>query len=343
MTWPVVELAFWDHGDAGSAALDALVADGNAPLARLGIAAIAAAYADEHDVPMHSAQRRWADHVAAKSLAVDGALTEVVPTLDAADVPFFVAKGPAMTDLYSSQRLRGYTDLDVYVPSESLAPARAALAARGYAPVAQRKGPLGGQPRELHGGRYSAVVEVHSDVIDNLQRRWLPPITAYLPFVERRRILGMSVPVLPPAAHLCVQAIHLGAGHRYARLSCYRDIALLAPAADDELAEALGARPYLRAAFAVLASWGRDVPAIVGGGGATHRCLVAALGRDPLRWDEFRPSAANVFALANQATWLSGLTATLAAGRALLPERGRRASVAHRPHHVPGDHARSQA
>ena len=45
----------------------------------------------------------------------------------------------------------------------------------GYEPVPQVPGPLGGLGRELHGGSFGAVVEVHDHPIDNFQRRWLPP------------------------------------------------------------------------------------------------------------------------------------------------------------------------
>ena len=329
MTWPVVDVAFWRPGSPASAALDRLVADDSLPLARLGVIDVAAAYAAHHGATLGETQRQWHDHVATKSLAVDGALTEVVPALKENDVRFFVAKGPAAAHLYPGPQLRSYTDLDVYVPSGELEHARRTLAHVGYAPVPQRIGALGGLPRELHGGTYGAVVEVHADLVDNMQRRWLPPIEDYLPFIEERSILGIDVPVLTRDAHLCLEAIHLGAGHRYARLGCYRDIDLLADATDDDLANQLGALPYLRVALDVLRAWGRDTP-VVAGGGRAHRWLVAALASDPLGWNEFRPNPTNALALANQARWQSSVRATLAAGRALLPDRGRRASISMR-------------
>lgn len=327
MNAPIVDLAFWNPGTAGSPAVDALVQDADAPLAKHGLTALAMAYADERGIEPHPSQCDWAGTAAAKSLAVDGALGEVVGALRSAGIRFFVAKGPAAAHRLEPQpRLRTYTDLDVYVASGELAAARAALADLAYRPVAQRPGPLGGQPRELHGGRFGAVVEVHGDVIDNLHRRWLPAVDAYLPFVEDLDVYGTPVPVLAPGADLCLLAIHLGAGHRYAKLGCYRDIARLAGAFDAGLAERLGASAYLAVIFTVLARFGVPVPDAPKGPPLSGRLAGALAGADPAGWDEYRPTVTNLLALTSQRTGGHSLVAGFTAARALVPSRGRRVS-----------------
>jgi hypothetical protein len=326
MNPPIVDLAFWNPGTAGTPAVDALVQSGHAPLAKHGLTALAMAYAAERGIEPHPAQRRWADQVAAKSLAADGALGEVTEALRAAAIPFFVAKGPsAAYRLEADPQLRAYTDLDVYVGAHDLTAARHRLAAIGYRPVGQKPGPLGGPPRELHGGSFDAVVEVHADPVDNLHRRWLTPITEYQPWMLEVDLCGTRVPVLAPAVELCLQAIHLGAGHRYAKLGCYRDIAHLATHFEPGTADRFGASTYLSVIFAVLAAFGQPAPATPASR-RTSRLVAALAGSDPATWDEYRPTRTNLLALVSQRTGGHSLAAALTATRAIVPMPGRRVS-----------------
>lgn len=329
MTFPIVELAAWNPGDPGSLEIDALLADAATPLAKHGLTGLADAYAREQHVPMHAEHRAAADHVGTKALAVDGALAEVVPALRNAGVRFFAAKGPTIAYRdYADARLRPYTDLDVYVPVAARAGAVDALAALGYAPVAQGSGVLGGQPRELHGGSFGAVVEVHDSIVDNVHRKFLPPVDAYFDHVHDVALCGVEVPVLAPSAHVALQAIHLGAGHRYAKMICFRDIAALLGDADfDEVAD-LGAATYLSVIVDTLRAIGlADVDAVPGGGAMHRRLLDALAGANPAGWDEYGLSIANTLALLHQPTARQRAASALVAARALVPSAGRRVEL----------------
>lgn len=329
MSRPLVALAFWSPGDPASAAIARVLADPAAPLARHGLTGLAAAYAAETGADLHPAHRAAHAELTARSLAADGALAEVSPALARAGIPHFVAKGPVAAARWPSASARPYADLDVYVPADALPEARAALAGLGYRPAVQRPGPLGGVGRELHGGRFGAVVEVHDTVVDNACRRHLPPVAAWLDHACRTVICGVSVPVLAPAAHLALLAVHLGAGHRYARLSCWRDVAAHLGAFDPDVADACGASVYLAVAGDVLRAWGvRAGEAAVVSKGPLHRPLVRALvTADPACWDEHALTRLNVLALLNQPRLRSGVRMGAGAWRAVLPRRGRRAPL----------------
>jgi hypothetical protein len=323
----VCELLWWSPGRPRTPGADRVVADPGAPLARHGLVGLAVAYAAATGAPLHPVHREVAGHLAMRSLAADGALGEVTDALGRAGIPAFVAKGPAVAHrLYPDARLRLYADLDVYVAGP-LAEARAALAPLGYRPVAQRPGPLGGQARELHGGRFGAVVEVHDSVVDNLQRHRLPPLSAYLDHVEEAVICGVRVPVLAPAAHLALVAVHLGAGHRYARLICHRDVAALAWAFDPAVVADLGATPFVAAAFELarlLGATGVPRPAA----GRRRAALVRAMARrDPATWDEYAASRANLWALVHDLGARGVGVAAVGALRAAAPVRGRRVGL----------------
>ena len=336
MTHPIVDLTFWSPGDPGALPIDSLLADPGAPLARHGLTGIAAAYARQTGATLAPVHSEFADHLTRRTLAADGALTEVVPALEAAAVSFFVAKGPAVAYRdYADPGLRPYADLDVYVPVSGLAPARTALAALGYAPVPQVPGALGGLGRELHGGKYGAVVEVHDHPIDNFQRKWLPSVEAFLEHTCSARLCGIDVPVLTPAAHVALQAIHLGAGHRYQKLVLYRDLLAAGCSFDAADSVGLGAGVHLAAIADVLRTLGIEVPC-GSRRGVLHRPLVRTLvSRSPYRWDEYSPAARNVIAVANQPRWSKAATAALTSLRAARPRRGGRTSALRsRPYQV---------
>jgi hypothetical protein len=321
MTWPIVELAFWNEGDVRSDAIDRLLVDPSTPLAKHGLTGVADAYATETGAPMHEVHRDWASQLATRSLGVDGALAEVIATLDEAGVDHFVAKGPVLAHwMYRRPAMRPYCDLDVYVPAQSHELARAVLRRARYEPVEHAVGTLGGLGQELHGGRFGATVEVHAHVIDNLHRHHLPPVEAFLPFVERRRIGGVDAPVLEPGAHLALQAIHAAAGHRYAKLVHYRDIELTMAAAAT-MPEELGAEAYLAAIASVLTALGRPVAAR-GSSGTLARPLIDALvKRDAITWDEYRLSVTNVLALLHQRSWATSGSCAVRAARGLVRRR----------------------
>ena len=325
---PLVELTFWNPGDPARPSIDALLVDPTAPLAKHGLTGIAELYASKVGAPIDAEHRRWAEHLNLKSLSVDGSLSEVVPALDGAGVPFFVAKGPAIAYAdYPDPRMRPYTDLDVYVPESRVVDARAALADAGFSPVHHALGALGGLAQEVHGGRFNAVVEVHAHPIDNLHRRHLPPVEAFLNHVETAQLCGVKVPVLSPAAHLALQAIHLACGHRYQKLVLLRDVEVLLDLGRTEVLRALDAHPYVAVAAAMLGSFGRPnghgaMPGVV------HRSTVRSLTRlDPAMWDEYRLSSANILSLLNQPTWLTALRCAVAASRSLVPSGDRRVSL----------------
>jgi hypothetical protein len=327
MTYPIIELAFWNPGDPGSAAIDSLLADRSVPLSRHGLTGIASVYARETGATLHDEHRYWATELGVRSLAADGALTEVVPILEGAGIPFFVAKGPVIAYRdYADPSMRPYCDLDIYVHEARADEARSLLAQHGYSMVDHAIGVLGGLAHEVQGGRFGAVVEVHGHPIDNLHRRHLPPVSAFLEHVERVELCGVSVPVLNPAADLALQAIHMAAGHRYAKVILLRDMALALPRAAGRV-PLPGVSAYVAAAGAILSGLGRPVPA-TSGSGVLHRPLIRRLlGSDPVTWDEYRASMVNVLAFANQRSWRVAAQVALRAARGSIPASDRRVGV----------------
>lgn len=330
MTWPIVELTFWNPGDGHNPRIDPLLADPTTPLAKHGLTGIATAYARETGVAMHDIHRGWAEQIATRSLAVDGALGDVVHLLDRQGIRYFVAKGPVVAyTAYLHPAMRTYCDLDVYVAGDDHAAARALLDGDGFTAVPQATGLLGGLPQEMHGGRFGCTVELHAHVVDNMQRHHLPAIDTYLPHVERRRILGLDVPVLRPEAHLALQAIHAGAGHRYAKVSLLRDVELFLHRADDVPA-GLGADAYLAVLVGILRRFGRPVPAYPHHGTLGKPVVRTLTKRDPVTWDEYSISAGNVLALLHQDRW-SATARTLTAVRGIAaPGRDRRVELRRR-------------
>lgn len=327
MTWPIVELTFWNPGDGHNPRIDALLADPATPLAKHGLTGIATAYARETGVELHDVHCEWADHIAARSLAVDGALGDVVRLLDEQGLRYFIAKGPVVAyRAYLHPGMRTYCDLDVYVSSGDHDAAKAVLGESGYVAVNQPVGVLGGLPQEMNGGRFGCTVELHAHLVDNMQRHHLPSVDDYLPHVVRRRILGIEVPILRPAAHLALQAVHAGAGHRYAKVGLLRDIELYLRRDADVPAE-LGAGPYLTVLVGLLHRLGRSVPGCPDVGTLAGPVISALAGRDPKTWDEYTVSAANVLALLHQARWRSTARTLKALPGVAVPRRGRRVEL----------------
>jgi hypothetical protein len=326
---PLVDLTFWSPGDPRSERIDALLADPMAPLAKHGLTGIADVYAATTGAPLHEVHAAWAAELAIKSLGVDGALTEVVPALRGAGIDFFIAKGPAIAYFdYPDPRMRPYTDLDVYVPAHMLEEARLVMRGLGYDRVPQVTGPLGGLASEMHGGRFGVVVEVHGHVIDNLHRRYVAPVAAWLPHRQCQPMLGVDVPLLSGPAHIALKAIHLGGGHRYQKLVLFRDIAEQLDALDTCLAAEVGAEANLSIALDALSAMGWPSSPHGLRQGLLHKRLAkAVMQSNPAHWDEYRASSLNTLALLNQGSALHVARSAITASRAAIPTRGRRVAL----------------
>lgn len=328
MSWPIVDLTFWSPGEPRSDGIDALLADPSTPLARHGLTGIASAYARETGAALHDVHREWDVHLTGRSLGVDGALAEVVRLFDAHEIPYFIAKGPAIAHtLYPHPGLRPYCDLDVYVPPHADARARALLRSAGYERVHHSPGVLGGLAQEMHGGRYSATVEVHNHVVDNLHRSHLPPLDVFLPHVGREIVNGVSTPTLVRTAHIALQAIHAAAGHRYAKLILLRDLETSMAATDESVPAALGADPYLAAIGCLLRGAGRTTSRMSPTGTLCTTLAASLLRSDPLTWDEYRFSSSNVLATVHQRNWRVAASCATRALLTALPRPNRRVDL----------------
>lgn len=298
MTWPLLQLAVWHAGRGPSPEIGGLIADPGAPLGQHGLAVIAESYARRFDATIHEEHLHWARELAARTLAIDGTLLDVVPVLREHDVPFFVAKGPASLDQSRPLgRLRCYSDLDLYLEDRDVPRAIEVLTPLGFEQMERPPSKLDGRFYELVGGRFGATVELHVTACDTIVRRHLPSLDRYFDHVVDRQIFGIDVPVLTPGAHLALHAIHFGASHRFAKLSCLRDVIALAPEADSPAIDELGARPYLDAAIELSRHAGLDVFEGRSRSTAVGRGLRRSLGTDPRQWDELEPTMMNLRAL----------------------------------------------
>jgi len=322
MTYPIVDLTFWNPGDPGAPEIDALLADPSTPLAKHGLTGIASAYAEETGAFLHEVHRWWANEMTMKSLSVDGALTEVVPALDALGIRYFVAKGPlTATAEYPDRGMRPYTDLDVYVDPIHADAARVGLLALGYERVPHLRGPLGGAGNERHGGSFGAVVEVHERASDNLHGHFLPGLSRYLPLACDTELFGVSVPALPKTASLALELIHAAAGHRYARLILLRDVEARLDVIPASEVEEFGAASYHRVACGLIAALRhRDCA------GRSRLGSRLAAG-DPRSWNEHDATVRNLLSLVAQPTVPHSLAATLGVARAAVPRYGLRAPL----------------
>lgn len=334
MTWPIVELTFWNPGDGHNPRIDPLLADPSTPLAKHGLTGIATAYARENSVALHEAHSAWSREVAARTLAADGALYEVSTLFEREGVPFFLAKGPAIAyTAYADVALRPYCDLDLYVSPRNRWRAKQLLLSSGYAEAAQLVGPLGGQGRELFGGTYGAVVELHDSLVDNVHRHWLPVTDLALGHIIFQKIAGVSVPILSPPGHLALQLAHFAFGHRYAKLILLRDIATQMEDAE-HWHEALGdLSPYASVVVEMLVNLGIPSRAkFKPSPGMLHKPLVAALcNGDPQSWDEYTRSPTNLLALLNHDSLRRTMSVAVRATMNALRAGGKSARVAGRP------------
>jgi hypothetical protein len=105
------------------------------------------------------------------------------------------------------------------------------------------------------------------------------------------------LPVLSDAAHLALQAIHLGAGHRFQKLILLRDIARAGWFPErGEVVSDLGAAPALRTIQQVIQHLGQ--PVRESGATRIERAVARRLAMtDPQQWDEFAPTTENGMAV----------------------------------------------
>ena len=158
---------------------------------------------------------------AARTLGQMRRLTELTALLERAGVPALPYKGPTLSlQLYGDVALRQSVDLDLVVPFDRYADARAALVAHGLPP---RGGHSRTQERTLFAwlghapfGRGADFVELHWRFAD---RRFPFPLTAERALACARvlRVGGQALPVMHDVDLLAVLAMH-GARHLYERL-----------------------------------------------------------------------------------------------------------------------------
>ena len=158
---------------------------------------------------------------AARTLGQMRRLTELSALLERAGVPALPYKGPTLSlQLYGDVALRQSVDLDLVVPFDRYAEARAALVAHGLPP---RGGHSDRQERALFAwlghapfGRGADFVELHWRFAD---RRFPFSLTAERALACARvvRVGGQALPLMHEADLLAVLAMH-GARHLYERL-----------------------------------------------------------------------------------------------------------------------------
>ena len=147
---------------------------------------------------------------AARRLALEFTLVEVVLGLAARDVRSLVLKGPAFARwLYDNPSDRTCGDLDLLVAPDQLGAARSALAGLGFEPL-----PAGTHAHErthderwLRGGARPVAVELHH----TLPLAGCPPATLWARFGDGARTLELScgsVETPGPAASALLVAMH---------------------------------------------------------------------------------------------------------------------------------------
>lgn len=322
MTWPLVELTFWNPGDGHNPAIDPLLADPATPLAKHGLTGIATAYARETGARLHPDHEGWAGDLNRRAMAVDGAMAQVVPALADRGIDFFIAKGPTLAydGRYASPDLRPYTDLDVYLDEHHRKAAEEVLRDLAFEPVPHKRGVLGGAGGEWSGGAFGAIVELHEHLVDNFYGPQARSLKAMIGRRQTRVICGTQVPVAAPEDELELLCTHLVAGHRFAKLILLRDVR----AALDGIRT--GSSEMCEISAQVLTALGVPVRHRSRTGLAS---VVAASFKatPPQYWDEFQVSRSNVAALGYVARAGGVRHLGPAVIRGLKPDRGRRANV----------------
>ncbi len=163
---------------------------------------------------------------AARRLALEYTLVEVVSALTARDVRSLVLKGPAFARwLYDNPSDRTFGDLDLLVAPDDVGTARSALAGLGFEPL-----PAGTHAHErthderwLRGGARPVAVELHH----TLPLVGCPPATLWARFSEGASTLEVSrgsVETPGPAASALLVAMH-AAWHHHGAAKPREDLA----------------------------------------------------------------------------------------------------------------------
>lgn len=219
-------------------------AHGLLPWLARGLAA--AGMTDGACTPLHAA----ASASAARTLGQVRRLAELWTVLERAGVPALPYKGPALSlQLYGDVALRQSVDLDLVVPFDRYAAARAALVAAGLPP---RGGHSLRQERTLFAwlghapfGRGSDFVELHWRFAD---RRFPFALTVERALAHSHDLAvgGRALPVMGDDDLLAVLAMH-GARHLYERLEWLAGVTRLLLAHRGEAARLVAHAESLRA------------------------------------------------------------------------------------------------
>lgn len=136
--------------------------------------------------------REEARAVAERALANIAALREVGDRLDAAGVPWLLWKGPALAmQVWGDATRRDSRDLDLVVPPDAFAAARAALAGGGWQ-VPGGLGPRG--ERAIHG--WTRAVPLRRDGMPLVELHWAFAGANYPAVVEVRSVLARAETVM---------------------------------------------------------------------------------------------------------------------------------------------------
>jgi hypothetical protein len=222
---------------------------------RHGLAGLVAAAVARHSLELPEAAstllRETVLEDAARRLSLETRLEEVLADLDSAGVSAIVIKGPSVArTLYSSRRLRPFTDIDLVVTRRDLAIAADVLAGRGYeersyAAEAARRAHAGDAGS---GGDFHLVFvapdgntfELHAEPL----QLGLPPACEAGRWLRSRPLPGLdNALMLCPEDQLIQLATHVHK-HGFSRLIWLKDIDLLCRRFDldwDLVAEAAGA------------------------------------------------------------------------------------------------------
>ena len=157
--------------------------------------------------------------------------SEIVATLEAANVRGLALKGIALLDRYADPGLRPMADLDVLVRGEAFEAARAALLRAGWEAADEDGAAANAYRGYSHLKRGGAVLDLHRDLAG------YPRVMAVLrvdhdALWRRARPLPRGGWTLSPADHLLHLALHLVLGSEFGRLLNFVDVARVVSGGD---------------------------------------------------------------------------------------------------------------
>jgi hypothetical protein len=257
--------------------------------------------------PALDALRAQHRHRMALTMLALAELPAVGRTLDAAQVPWVVVKGPVLATAYDQPGARGYHDLDLVVPGSSLAVAIEALEASGLTLLDRNWELVLEQMRgQVHLACPSGtLIDLHWHLVNVGRERFRIPMREV---IERRRMVtvdGLAVPTLDRTDTLLHVALHasLSGGDRLVWLTDLRQLIRSEPPDWAEVVERATswgiAAPVATMLLRARARVGADVP---------DDALAALLPRRSGRW-----VAAAVAAAARPERWAGPSPARLLA------------------------------